>query len=85
MATKNSKRPDVKVVRDIAKMIHLLVEAREGPQKYIEREIDYALYAALLMVDAATRHQSNVERVDSFRAAAAKFADIAEIDYVERI
>jgi hypothetical protein len=44
--------------------------------------IDYALHAALTMIDAATRHQSDTDRVKSLRSGVALFSEIAENDYI---
>jgi hypothetical protein len=82
MTTENPKKLDAKVVLNIAMEIHRIVEEHEGTQEHAGREIEYALHAALLMVNAATRYQPFSQRIKSFRTATAMFADIAENDYI---
>jgi uncharacterized protein with HEPN domain len=85
MAMKTPKKPNKKLVQDILDAIHRAVETEYGTQKSARREIEYALHAALLIVDEATRHQSDTERVEPFRGAAAMFADIAHTYYIDPI
>jgi hypothetical protein len=85
MVTSNSGKLNEQIVRDIVFVIHSIVKEREGLQENAGREIEYAFHAALFMVEAATCHQPNKQRVESLRAAAAMFADIAETDYIGRI
>jgi hypothetical protein len=70
---------------NIAIEIQRIVEEREGVQENAGRHIEYAFHAALLMVDAATRHLPDTQRIESFRTAVAMFADIAETDYIPYI
>ncbi len=70
---------------DIAIEIQRIVEEREGVQENAGRQIEYAFHAALLMVDAATRHLSDMQHIESLRTAVAMFAEIAETDYIQRI
>jgi hypothetical protein len=85
MAVKTPKKPNQKLVRNILDAIHLAVETEYGPQDSARREIEYALNAALLIVDEATRHQSDAQRVRSFRGAAAMFSDLAQTYYIDPI
>ena len=70
---------------DIAIEIQRIVEEREGVQENAGRQIEYAFHAALLMVDAATRHLPNTQRIESLRTAVAMFADIAETSVIQHI
>lgn len=79
------KQLDKEMVRSIAIGIHRIVERREGLQENAEREIEYAFHAALLMVDAATRHQTDQQRIIFFQAAITLFTDIAETGYIQPI
>lgn len=65
--------------------IQRIVEEREGIQENAGRQIEYAFHAALLMVDAATRHLPDMQRAESLRTAVTMFAKIAETDYIQRI
>lgn len=85
MAMNTPKKPNKKLVQDITDAIRRVVETEYGPQKSARREIEYALHATLLVVDEATRHQSDTERVASFRGAAAMFGDIAQTYYIDPI
>lgn len=85
MAVKTPKKPNQKLVQNIVDAIHRAVETQYGPQDSARREIEYALHAALLIVDEATRHQSDTQRVESFQGAAAMFADIAQTYYIDPI
>lgn len=60
------------------------MEELEGAQN-AARQIEYAFHAALIVVDAATRHLPDTQRAESLRAAVAMFAYIAETDYIQRI
>ena len=82
MAMKTPKKPNQKLVQDILDVIYRVVEKEYGPQKSARREIEYALHATLLIVDEATRHQSDTQRVESFQGAVAMFADIAQTYYI---
>lgn len=73
------------VLLDIAIEIQRIVEEREGVQENAGRQIEYAFHAALLMVDAATRHLPDRQRAESLRTAVAMFGEIAETDYIQRI
>jgi hypothetical protein len=85
MAIKTPKKPNQKLVENILDAIHRAVETEYGPQKSPRREIEYALHATLLMVDEATRHQSDTQRVESLQGAVAMFADIAQTYYIAPI
>jgi hypothetical protein len=85
MAVKTPKKPNQKLAQYILDAIHRVVETEYGPQKSARLEIEYALHAALLIVDEATRHQSDTQRIESFRGAAAMFADITQTYYIDPI
>ena len=85
MPSNNSGMLDDIALLDIAIAIQRIVEEREGVQENAERQIEYAFHVALLMVDAATRHLPDTQRIDSLRTAVGTFADIAEIDYIQQI
>jgi hypothetical protein len=85
MSANKSRKLDQKAMLDIATEIHRIVEEREGVQVNAGLEIEYAFHATMVMVDAATRHQSDAQRAESLRTAVAMFAEIAETDYIQRI
>ena len=80
MTTKTPEKHNRKLVCDIVNIIRGLVKAKYGSQKSARREIEYAFHAALLIVDEATRHQSDAYCIESLQKAAAMFADIAETE-----
>jgi hypothetical protein len=82
MTTTPLTRPNKKLVCKIANQIREVVEHKYGPQESARREIEYAFHAALLIVDDATRYQSEAHRLESFKRAAGMFAHIAETDYI---
>ena len=83
MTTPPLKKPNKKIVCEIADVLREIIERQYGPQESARREIEYALHAALLIVDDATRHQSEKYRRESFQRAADMFAKIAETHYIE--
>ena len=85
MLSKKSGTADAIGLLDIAIEIQRIVEEREGVQENAGRQIEYAFHAALLMVDAATRHLPDMQRAESLRTAIAMFGEIAENDYIQRI
>jgi hypothetical protein len=85
MPSKKSANLDDDVLLRIVMEIHRIVEDQEGPQETGAREIDYAIHAVLTLLEAATRHQSNADRVESIRSAVALFNEIAESDYIQPI
>jgi hypothetical protein len=85
MPSKKSGTLDDIALLDIAIDIQRIVEEREGVQENAGRQIEYAFHAALLMVDAATRHLPDMQRAESLRTAVAMFAEIAESDYIQRL
>jgi hypothetical protein len=85
MPTNKSGTLDDMALLEIATEIERIVEKREGVQVNAGREIEYAFHAALVMVDAATRHLPDMQRAESLRTAVAMFAEIAETDYIQRI
>ena len=85
MTTFKPEKLDRKLLVDIANEIHHIVEEREGVQENAGRQIEYAFHAALLMVDAATRHLPDTQRIESLRTAVAMFADIAETSVIQHI
>ena len=85
MPSNKSANLDDKVLLDIAIEIQHIVEEREGVQENAGRQIEYAFHAALIMVDAATRHLPDTQRVESLQTAAAMFAEIAETNYILHI
>lgn len=70
---------------NIAIEIQRIVEEREGVQENAGRQIEYAFHAALLMVDAATRHLPDTQRIESLRTAVTMFGEIADTDYIQHI
>ncbi|MBK4735513.1 hypothetical protein [Noviherbaspirillum pedocola] len=86
MSRKKAVDLDNDVLLEIVVNIHRIVEAHEGQQNTRLREIDYAIHAALTLIEAATRYFPNDEdRVASVRSAVALFAEIAEADYIRPI
>ncbi len=85
MPSKKSGTLDDVALLDIAIEIQPIVEEREDVQENAGRQIGYAFHAALLMVDAATRHLPNSQRAEPLRTAVAMFAQIAETEYIQRI
>jgi hypothetical protein len=85
MAIKTPERPNQKIVCDLVDAIRGLLEAKYGLQKSARREIVYVMHAALLIVDEATQHQSDTQRVESFRGATAMFEDLAQTYHIAPI
>lgn len=86
MSRKKATNLDNDVLLEIVLDIHRIVEAHEGQQDTRLREIDYAIHAALTLIEAATRHlPSDDDRVESIKSAVALFAEIAEADYIRPI
>lgn len=86
MSSKISTNLDNDVLLEIVVEIHRIVEAHEAQQDTRLREIDYAIHAALTLIEAATRHLPDDDaRTESIRSAATLFAEIAEADYIQPI
>jgi len=86
MPREKSTTLDNDVLLEIVVEIHRIVELHEGQQGTRLREIDYAIHAALTLIEAATRRLPNDDaRVESMRSAVALFAEIAEADYIKPI
>ena len=81
MATKLNKN----IVSKIANGLREVVKQQYAPQNSASLEIEYAFHAALLIVDDATRYQSQERRRESFQRAADMFAQIAQTDYIQVI
>jgi hypothetical protein len=85
MLSKKSDDLDNDVLLELIVEIQRIVEKRHGPQLDAARVIEYTFHAALTMVNAVTSHETNEERVQSLRSAAAFFAEITEDDYIKSI
>lgn len=85
MSANKSGKLDQKTLLDIATEIHRIVEERGGPQEHAGLEIEYAFHAALIMVEAATRHQPGTQRAESLRIAVTMFSEIAEASFIQCI
>lgn len=86
MSRKKAANLDNDVLLEIVLGIHRIVGAHEGQQATRLLEIDYAIHAALTLIEAATRHLPNDEdRVAAVQTAVALFAEIAEADYIRPI
>jgi hypothetical protein len=72
-----------RIVCEIANLLRKVMKRQYSLQWSPRHEIEYALHTALLIVDEATRHQSQQHRRESFQRAADMFAQLAETHYIE--